>query len=146
MIIRTAQDQDIAQLLLLYTFLHDNMMPVIDNKVEEIWTDIMQDVNHHIIVGVEDDMIIASCVLIIVPNLTHKQRPYALIENVITNPNYRNKGYATKLLDYAKDIANKHNCYKIMLMTGAKKETTLNFYKRAGYNTTDKTAFVQWLE
>lgn len=38
------------------------------------------------------------------------------------------------------------NCYKIMLLTGSKKKETLNFYGNEGYNSTDKTAFIQWLE
>lgn len=33
-----------------------------------------------------------------------------------------------------------------MLMTGSKRETTLNFYKNAGYNSEDKTAFIMHLE
>ncbi len=32
-----------------------------------------------------------------------------------------------------------------MLLTGSKKEKTLNFYKNMGYNSIDKTAFIQWL-
>ena len=32
-----------------------------------------------------------------------------------------------------------------MLLTGAKDEGTLEFYKKAGYNCKDKTAFIQWL-
>jgi hypothetical protein len=34
----------------------------------------------------------------------------------------------------------------MMLLTGSKEETTLDFYKKAGYNSTDKTAFIQWIE
>jgi isopropylmalate/homocitrate/citramalate synthase len=30
-------------------------------------------------------------------------------------------------------------------LTGSKEDSTLEFYRRAGYNSTDKTAFVQWL-
>lgn len=37
------------------------------------------------------------------------------------------------------------NCYKMMLLTGSKKESTLHFYEQAGYNRKDKTAFIQWL-
>ena len=36
--------------------------------------------------------------------------------------------------------------YKMMLLTGSKKESTLRFYENAGYNSSDKTAFIQWLE
>lgn len=55
------------------------------------------------------------------------------------------KMYATACLNYARDIAKSNNCYKMMLLTGSKDESTLNFYKRAGYNGADKTAFIQWL-
>lgn len=33
----------------------------------------------------------------------------------------------------------------MMLLTGSKSEETLNFYRNAGYNSADKTAFIQWL-
>ncbi len=34
----------------------------------------------------------------------------------------------------------------MMLLTGSKEDATLKFYRNAGYNSSDKTAFVQWLE
>jgi hypothetical protein len=49
-------------------------------------------------------------------------------------------------LNYAKELALSENCYNLMLLTGSKKESTLNFYEKAGYNRNDKTAFIQWLE
>ena len=73
-------------------------------------------------------------------------RPYAVIENVVTRFDYRGRGYATECLNHAKEIAARENCYKMMLLTGSKEETTLRFYNNAGYNSTDKTAFIQWLE
>jgi len=145
MIIREIESQDLSQLLHLYTYLHDNHMPDIDTDMEILWHKIVKDPSHHILIGLKDGRIISSCVLVIIPNLTHRQRPYALIENVITHPEYRGKGYATKILDYARGLAIADRCYKIMLLTGAKKESTLGFYERAGYNRNDKTAFIQWL-
>lgn len=144
--IRDVQKSELKQLLELYTQLHNNDMPEFDEKLESLWNKILADENHHIIVGIMDKQIVSSCVIVIIPNLTNSQRPYALIENVITHADYRNKGYATQLLNYAKDIATKENCYKIMLMTGSKKESTLKFYEKAGYNQNDKTAFIQWLK
>jgi GNAT superfamily N-acetyltransferase len=143
--IREIAENELVGLLELYLQLHDNSMPAMEEGLALLWQQILKDKNHHIIVGVEDERIISSCVLIIVPNLTHQRRPYALIENVITDEKYRNRGYATQIMNFAKEIAVGEHCYKIMLMTGSKKESILNFYEKAGYNRTDKTAFIQWL-
>lgn len=145
MLIRQAESSDLWKLLELYTQLHDNEMPIIDKPIDALWEGILADKNHHIIVGIVDADLISSCVLIVVPNLTRHQRPYALIENVITHEAHRGKGYATAILDFAKNIAVREHCYKIMLCTGTKQESTLRFYERAGYNRKDKTAFIQWL-
>lgn len=104
-----------------------------------------EDSNHHIIVAEEEGQIVSSCVCVIVPNLTHGQRPYGFIENVVTSKGYRGRGLATACLNYARELAKKENCYKLMLLTGSKQEETLRFYERAGYNRNDKTAFIQWL-
>jgi GNAT superfamily N-acetyltransferase len=68
------------------------------------------------------------------------------VENVVTDEGYRGKGYATALLHAAREVARGENCYKIMLMTASKLDSTLRFYERAGYNRQDKTAFIQWLD
>lgn len=129
----------------LYMQLHDNPMPEDTAEIAELWNGIVDDKNHHIIVAEEDGKIVSSCVCVIIPNLTHNQQSYAFIENVITDKDYRKRGLATKCLNYAKDIALKENCYKLMLLTGSKEESTLNFYRKAGYNSEDKTAFIQWI-
>lgn len=143
--IRLAEKNELRKLLELYTQLHDNDIPAIGKELAELWENILADKNHHVIVGVLDGEIVSSCVIVVVPNLTHSQRPYALVENVVTDEAHRGKGYATSVLDFAKDIAKNKNYYKIMLLTGSKKESTMRFYERAGYNRNDKTAFIQWL-
>ena len=145
MLIRKAERCDLTGLLELYTQLHNNAMPEQNERLSAVWDDILTDKNHYILIGFIDERPVVSCVLIIVPNLTRSQRPYALIENVITDRKYRNKGCGTAVLAYAKDIAAKNNCYKIMLMTSEKQERTLKFYENNGYNRNDKTAFIQWL-
>ena len=90
--------------------------------------------------------IVSSCVCVVIPNLTRAVCSYAFIENVVTHKDYRAKGYATECLNFAKQIAKAKNCYKMMLLTGSKKESTKKFYERAGFNSSDKTAFIQWLE
>lgn len=67
-------------------------------------------------------------------------------ENVVTHADYRGRGYASECLNFAEKIAKKENCYKMMLLTGSKDESTLNVYKNAGYNCADKTAFIKWIK
>lgn len=141
--IREIEEGDLFPLLKLYTHLNDNNMPAMSDALAGIWEEIITDKRMHILVGEERGKIISSCVLIIVPNLTHEQRPYALVENVVTHKAYRGKGHATAILGRAREIAKEQNCYKIMLMTGQKKESTLAFYERAGYSRETKTAFHQ---
>lgn len=143
--VREIEKDDFEGLMRLYMQLHDNKMPETNASVLELWNQIIEDGNHHIIVAEEEGKLVSSCVCVIIPNLTHNQQPYALIENVITDEGYRRKGLATKCLQYAKEIALRENCYKMMLLTGSKKESTLQFYEQAGYNRNDKTAFVQWI-
>jgi len=143
--IREANKNDLNALLELYLYLHEDSIPNQDEHLENTWKQIMEDKNHHLIVNEIDGKIVSSCVCVIIPNLTRNVRPYAFVENVVTHADYRKKGYASECLDYAKAIAKKENCYKMMLLTGSKREETLRFYEKAGYNSKDKTAFVQWL-
>lgn len=106
----------------------------------------MNDKNHHLIVCEVDGKIVASCVCVVIPNLTRNVRPYAFVENVVTHRDNRKKGYTTACLNYARQIAEANHCYKMMLLTGSKEESTLNFYRNAGYNSSDKTAFIQWID
>ena len=144
--VREVNDNELSELLDLYLHLHEESIPEMTEHLKITWRTIIQDDNHHIIVNEIDGKIVSSCVCVIIPNLTRNIRPYAFIENVVTHTDYRGKGYATECLNYAKEIAEKINCYKMMLLTGSKRETTLNFYGNAGYNSTDKTAFIKWLE
>ena len=143
--IREAKREDLDALLELYMFLHEDSIPEKNSHLEETWEQIIGDVNHHLIICEVEGKIISSCVCVIIPNLTRNVRPYAFVENVVTHADYRGKGYATECLDFAKKIAEQENCYKMMLLTGSKSPETLRFYEKAGYNSSDKTAFIQWI-
>lgn len=143
--VREIYINELNSLLELYTHLHETGLPENTEYLEKTWNTICNDENHHIIVCDIEGEIVSSCVCVIIPNLTRNIRPYAFIENVVTHSDYRNRGYATACLEFAKEIALKENCYKMMLLTGSKENSTIEFYKQAGYNKNDKTAFIQWL-
>ena len=143
--VREAKREDLDSLLKLYLFLHEERIPDHDRHLTETWEQILGDRNHHLIVNEVGGQIVSSCVCVIIPNLTRNVRPYACMENVVTHADHRGKGYAGECLEYARQIAEKENCYKMMLLTGSKKAGTLHFYEKAGYNSSDKTAFIHWI-
>ena len=143
--IREANKDDLNALLELYLCLHEDSIPDESEHLSNTWEQILNDPNHHLIVNEVDGKLVSSCVCVIIPNLTRNVRPYAFIENVVTHKDYRCRGLAQECLNFARDIALKENCYKMMLLTGSKDPNTLHFYEKAGYNSSDKTAFIQWL-
>ena len=143
--VREAVYADLEGLLELYLHLHETRVPEDSGALRDAWRQIMSDENHHILVDDEGGLLVASCVCVIIPNLTRGVRPYAFVENVVTRADYRRQGRATACLERAKEIASRAGCYKMMLMTGSKSAETQGFYRKCGYNSADKTAFVQWL-
>ncbi|MBR4224517.1 MAG: GNAT family N-acetyltransferase [Oscillospiraceae bacterium] len=143
--VREATRDDLDALLELYLFLHEDSIPEHSDHLRETWDKIIDDKDHHLIVNEVDGRIVSSCVCVIIPNLTRNVRPYAFVENVVTHGEFRKRGYAGECLDFAREIALQENCYKMMLLTGSKDPATHRFYQSAGYNSSDKTAYIQWL-
>ena len=143
--IRGIRPEELPQLLALYRHLHPDGWLEEGPRAAAVWEAIAATPWYRIVVAEEGGELVSSCTLLLVPNLTHGGRPYGLIENVVTRPDCRNRGLATACLDFAKALAAEQGCYKLMLMTGSKRETTLDFYRKAGYRSDQKTAFVQWL-
>ena len=79
-------------------------------------------------------LLLSTVTLIITESLTHGQRPFALVEYVVTDQNHRGQGLAFSLLGLAKQIAREAGCYKIMLVTGHSEPGVHRLYKKAGYH------------
>lgn len=146
MISRRITVTELPELLRLYAFLHpeDPIVDPDDRAVLRLWSQILADANLRYYVAEEEKKIVATCTLTLIPNLTRGLRPYGLIENVVTDPSFRKKGFATGLLRHALDEAWRARCYKVMLATGSKKEETLRFYEKVGFRRGVKTGFVAY--
>ncbi|WP_195724366.1 GNAT family N-acetyltransferase [Paenibacillus monticola] len=141
-VIRSIQQDEVHKLLELYKYLHEEDPELNLLEIQSLWEQIYNDKNLHYLVVDVEGRLVASCVLILIPNLTRNARPYGIIENVVAHPDFQRKGYGTKLLRKSLDIAWEHNCYKVMLLTGSKEEGTLKFYENAGFQMGVKTGFI----
>ena len=128
MTVREAAAADLEALLALYLHLHESGIPADREALRRVWAQIEADPGHHILVAEQGGRIVSSCACVIVPNLTRGLRPYALIENVVTHADFRRRGFASACLARAVHLA--------------RAEATLRFYRRAGFDSGDKSAFV----
>lgn len=136
MIIRKAKNTDANDLKVLYFDYLTNYPPREEQNMllwERLLAKFEMDENMYLMVVEEAGKVVSTVQMAIIENLTHNVRPFAVIENVVTHKDYRNKGYASALLEKASEIAKERNCYKISLETGSNRESTLNFYRKNGF-------------
>ncbi|MGI9431307.1 MAG: GNAT family N-acetyltransferase, partial [Myxococcota bacterium] len=86
--------------------------------------------------------LLATCTAAIVPNLTRGARPYAVIENVWTHPSARRRGLGSAALRQLLDRCWNADCYKVMLLSGARREEAHEFYERNGFDKHAKQGFI----
>lgn len=127
-------------LLGLYAQLHPDDVPVSDDNAEEIFEQFNFYPGSTLLLGFVGDQAVTTCALVVVPNFTRGGAPYALIENMVTDESYRNRGFGKAVLKEAIATAWKQNCYKVMLLTGRQTASTLDFYRSVGFQNT-KTGF-----
>ena len=141
MIIRKAKGTDANELKTLY-FEYLTHFPPKEEQDMDVWQNMLekfaQDENMYLLVAEEEGKVVSSVQMAIIEGLTHNVRPFAVIENVVTHADYRNRGYASALLEKASEIARVRRCYKVFLETGSNKESTLNFYRNNGFAIDEK--------
>lgn len=137
------QRDELPGLLELYGYFHPED-PILQStpQLQWQWEQIFNNTAYRYVVSRIDGKLVSTCTLVLVQNLSRSGRPYGLIENVVTHPEYRLQGHGTAVLRHALELAWEHGCYKVMLMTGSKSESTLKFYENAGFVSGEKTGFV----
>ena len=143
--LRTATLDDHDALMQLMSVLQTRDPPVPASDSLAMLERILSDPALTLLVAEVDGRVVGSCYLNVMPNLTRELRPYALIENVVTDGAVRGQGIGKALLEDACRRAADAGCYKVMLMTGRQDEGIRTFYRRSGFDGDAKHAFYRKL-
>ena len=137
------KESELVDLLRLYEQLHESDLPhPASETIQRVWTLIQKSQEHLYFGAYVDDVLVATCTLSVIPNLTRGCHPYGVIENVVTDRAFRRRGIGKAILQYALSEAWKRECYKVMLLTGRLNESTFRFYESAGFDRHSKQAFL----
>lgn len=138
--IRPATVADLPALTALYAHLIPEEAPCDLTIAEASLTQLMTWAGSDILVADNGKRLLASCTLVVIPNLTRGGQPYGLIENVVTHADARRTGLGRRILHAAAEQAWAAGCYKVMLLTGADRPDNHAFYTAAGFEQS-KTGF-----
>ncbi len=75
---------------------------------------------------------IGRCYIYLIKNDLHEE-PYALLEDVFVEEEYRNKGIGTMLVKDAIKLAKKLGCYKIIATSRFSRKNVHKWYEKLGF-------------
>jgi GNAT superfamily N-acetyltransferase len=137
---RAASLEDLPAILALYAQLSPgDLLPDVASGADT-WQRILASEMISVLVVEYEGRVVATCKLVVVPNLTRNQKPFAIIENVVSEQAMRGLGFGKCVIHAAFEQAWAAGCYKIMLMTGRSDPAVLAFYESCCFQR-GKTAF-----
>ena len=140
--IRDLTAADLLALLELYQQLHASDAPLAPDRAAELWRAISADPALIYLGGFVAGRLISACNAVVVLNLTRGGRPYAVIENVVTDAAHRGQGIGGAVLGALVERCWQRDCYKVSLTSAAARGSAHSFYERMGFDRSAKQAFV----
>ena len=137
--IRAATEQDIPRILELYEELVISTSPAerghtpSPDDYRRIYEQVCAMPGHELIVAEENDKVIGTMVLLIVPNLSHSGLPWAVVENIVTDERFQRQGIGRLMMEYAINRAREAGCYKLQLSSSKTREEAHRFYESLGF-------------
>ncbi len=77
--------------------------------------------------------VVGTLTMYILANLSHGARPFAVIENVVTDATVRGRGFGRLLMAHAEELARRHGCYRLVLTSHRRRTDAHRFYERLGF-------------
>jgi GNAT superfamily N-acetyltransferase len=138
--VRKVIEKDIPRLLELYRQLEITTSPAeegVTQPAADEYRKLFARINSYsgmeLVVAEDQGVVTGSLEILIVPNLSHKGLPWALVENVIVDENRRRSGVGRKLMEYAIKQAKTAGCYRVSLSSNNSRKDAHRFYEALGF-------------
>ncbi|GAA4896964.1 hypothetical protein GCM10023405_15300 [Streptomonospora salina] len=137
MIIRAAIRSDLGAILRLLRELGDSIPEQsstvrMSSAAVRAWTRMENDPDRSVLVAERRGQIIGTLDLLVIANLTHDAQSWAIVDNLVVDPDCRRAGVGRALMDEAVDRAGRAGCYKIELLSHENRTGTQTFYAAVG--------------
>jgi GNAT superfamily N-acetyltransferase len=131
-VVRRASRADLGALTALYEELADAKITAVPGDratSERLLAEILADPRRELAVALVDGQLVGTADLLIVPNLTHRGAPWAIVENVIVAGTARRTGVGKALMGHLIELARTAGAYKLQLISGKHRAEAHAFYR-----------------
>jgi GNAT superfamily N-acetyltransferase len=133
--VRRAARTDLDGLLARYEELAADKVTAAPGELaasEPLLGEILADPRRELAVAAVDGRLVGTADLLVVPNLTHRGEPWAIVENVIVTGAARRTGVGRALMGHLIEFARTAGCCKLQLVSGKHREEAHSFYRSMG--------------
>lgn len=132
--IRTATMRDLGPVLRLLAVMHDEEIePQWGCAEEDLFQSILSDVDRRLLVAVDDGRVVGTADVKVVRNLSRDSRPWAIIENLSVDPEFRRRGWGGALVKRCINFADESGCYKVQLISNDRRSEAHSLYEDLGF-------------
>ena len=132
MLIREMVIEDIPQLANLYKQFWNEESCV--DTMNRKYSQFVKEDSHILLSAIENDVLIGSVMGVICGELYGDCRPFLVLENMIIDKDYRNRGIGKELVFELEKRATEKNCTQIILVTESDRVEACKFYESVGYH------------
>lgn len=135
-LIRRARPEDLGALLALYRDLageEASALPGDATDTEPLFAELLADPGRQLVVAVSDGVVVGTADLVVVANLTHRGKPWGIIENVVVAADARRGGVGAAIFAYLTDLARSEGWCKLELLSGKHRAEAHEFYRSVGF-------------
>jgi GNAT superfamily N-acetyltransferase len=130
--IREANEEDAAALVDLLVQLHPRY-PGDPAQAAELMPVILRNPGRTLLVADRGTQLVGTADVLVVPNITHGGRPWAIVENVVVDRHARGAGVGAALLTETLRLARDAGCYMLQLLSLSHRIEAHAFYRKLGF-------------
>jgi GNAT superfamily N-acetyltransferase len=134
-VVRRAEQRDLDALLSLYAELAEGdaaRLPGERTHAAAVLAAALGDPQRSLLVAELEGVVVGAADLLVVPNLTHRGEPWAIVENVVVATAARRGGVGRALLTHVIALARSAGCYKLQLLSAKHRVEAHAFYASLG--------------
>jgi GNAT superfamily N-acetyltransferase len=139
---RRARADDLVSLLALFRVSEVSAAAEPMERAVRIWSEMLARDGLTVFVAGAEAKIVSTCMLITVPNLLRAGRLHGFLENVVTHPDFRGRGYGRAVVLAALASAWEQDCFHVFLQSGRADPRVHRFYEGCGFEPGLRTAYV----